>query len=139
MANTEGSTLDNTSMPIASAVEKYLTACRVEGKTAKTLRDYREKLGGVVASQMPRRNSSVVHSARNRGGHTLRPNRQTRRVKPDAHFSEWRFALSVELSQIGAYVPPKSIARARTERRSLCTAKPKGTMSVGGDVRRPRV
>lgn len=36
-------------MATAMAVEHYLTACRVEGKTVTTLRDYREKLSRFVA------------------------------------------------------------------------------------------
>lgn len=41
--------VDKSQLPVATAVEHYLTTCRTEGKTPKTLRDYREKLGRFVA------------------------------------------------------------------------------------------
>lgn len=36
--------LDKSGLPLTAAMEDYLTACRIEGKTAKTLFDYRCKL-----------------------------------------------------------------------------------------------
>jgi site-specific recombinase XerD len=43
--------MDKSQLPLATAVEHYLTARRTEGKTPKTLFDYREKLSRFVAWQ----------------------------------------------------------------------------------------
>lgn len=40
--------LDKSGLPLTAAMEDYLTACRIEGKTAKTLFDYRCKLARFV-------------------------------------------------------------------------------------------
>lgn len=37
--------MDKSEIPLSVLVEEYLTVCRLEGKTAKTIRGYREKLG----------------------------------------------------------------------------------------------
>ena len=36
--------IDKSEVPLRTAMEEYLTACRTEGKTVKTLSDYRQKL-----------------------------------------------------------------------------------------------
>jgi hypothetical protein len=41
--------MDKSQLPLRTAVEHYLTACHTEGKTPKTLFDYREKLRPFVA------------------------------------------------------------------------------------------
>src|SRR5438132_8881255 len=40
--------LDQTSVPLAALFDHYIAACRSEGKTAKTIKGYREKLGRYV-------------------------------------------------------------------------------------------
>jgi len=37
--------MDRLALPLATVAHHYFTACRTEGKTAKTLRGYNEKLG----------------------------------------------------------------------------------------------
>ena len=41
-------TIDKSDMTLKTAMEEYLTACRTEGKTVKTLSDYRQKLSRFV-------------------------------------------------------------------------------------------
>lgn len=40
--------MDKSSIPLADLAEEYLAACRIEGKTPKTLRGYREKVSRFV-------------------------------------------------------------------------------------------